>query len=629
MFINLNKLLGSNFIPQFFRFASDLYLQFTSSQNILTDVSEAYHEDGNVTIGVEVKLGENPTGAQIGLIGCQITGESYETNTLYQISLTNENELYWIHEYGVGLNEYLYSGYKLLTGVNYKISATRDTTAKTITFNVDGSNVAVVPYVNQAEKAVSGNLQIIEVGSIVGAYGLLGYLKNVYVINSDGNYVFDTIATEKGTSAIPGATVTPINTMYDSILEGYTSNPEPDFFGVATDEESSVPATVFDFDGISQKIVTGFSGSAMAISGSFNCSMLVKTSALGDRLIFISNYSDDASNGFAFEMSATGYLRFYLTGSTSLKIDKTTSTTFIADGKWHFIEVNYDNTDIVVKVDEAVQTMTGTHTLTSGTIFGVYDLEIGSDPRASALYAPCQIANVQFARSDGEGFLYDGLTNAPIDRSGNGNDATSSTATLVPMAQTITTEVFALTGTGTQYIDTDISPMPLFNYELDVKINGGSSTTLMGGSENPVNFNIARYNATLSDFEIFIGGTGSVVEKLANSDFLRHTWYKDGTTAGIVGYAAVTIPEIDIVTSTPAYLFARNVAQSPNYYMQATIYGYKCWEDTTLLADMIAVPLGWKAEEGVPMATSNCMWCKVRKQYFENEGTGTFSIAEV
>ena len=77
------------------------------------------------------------------------------------------------------------------------------------------------------------------------------------------------------------------------------------------------------------------------------------------------------------------------------------------------------------------------------------------------------------------------------------------------------------------------------------------------------------------------------------------------------------------------YLFALN--QDGTAYVRrfrGEIYYCKIWDNDVLVRDFTPVPAGDTTYSSEP-ATSNCMYDKVTKQYFTNEGTESFGIEQI
>jgi hypothetical protein len=201
---------------------------------------------------------------------------------------------------------------------------------------------------------------------------------------------------------------------------------------------------------------------------------------------------------------------------------------------------------------------------------------------------------------------------------------------------------FALTSSNEQVINTEILLRDAYDFELPVNPTHGANNYII-------------------PFGSVIGGypnADTAIGLYGDQQFLRYitAWgayqFHDGTSHAVDSWqlwgkadrsAYITINGVDKIRTTvgttpdqtvPAGLFGNSSVNAPlsGAYFAGSIGGLKIWDDatrSTLLCNMIAVPAGWRGEAGSPVATENCMWCTVRKQYFYNQGTGSFGIEEI
>lgn len=174
------------------------------------------------------------------------------------------------------------------------------------------------------------------------------------------------------------------------------------------------------------------------------------------------------------------------------------------------------------------------------------------------------------------------------------------------------TEVEYLESSGTQYIDTDV-------------IFGNSSHTYKWDiGAQAVNTSDTNYNWFCGFFE---GGTysaGTYSDTTTNYNFYAvGTYYQNGqvvTSPLTNGNKYGIIRNVSTITNfagtLPVILFGRNQSNGVKCEATKKVFYYKIYDNDTLVRDFVPC----LDSSNVP-----CMWDKVEKKAYYNEGTGTFS----
>ena len=185
--------------------------------------------------------------------------------------------------------------------------------------------------------------------------------------------------------------------------------------------------------------------------------------------------------------------------------------------------------------------------------------------------------------------------------------------------------------TGTQYIDTGITPNQDTKVEIKVSLNslytdGNSNKGIIG----------ARESGESKAYHLIAGGGGSGTEALFSGYGTTNTMITSNTLPleRNVDYTIIKDKNITSVNSTPVatadaqnftapyplVIFAvRNGSTTPEFYGSMKLYYCKIYQGSELVRDFIPV----LNPEGIP-----CLYDKVTQQYFYNSGEGAFRYKE-
>ena len=193
------------------------------------------------------------------------------------------------------------------------------------------------------------------------------------------------------------------------------------------------------------------------------------------------------------------------------------------------------------------------------------------------------------------------------------------------------TTQYALVSTGTQYIDTGYHPNGSTEYELKAYIPNAALMDILG----------SRVSQTNQYFTITAaGGAG----RFGNGGSGYSNWSIPG---GVDRWITIKMKQVgpnsvlyvdDIQVSSRSgvsfnatrslFLYALNSNGTPASLSAFKVLYFRIWDDGVLARDFIPVPAGDTTYSATP-APSNCMWDKVTRQYFVNQGTGAFEIDEI
>lgn len=184
-----------------------------------------------------------------------------------------------------------------------------------------------------------------------------------------------------------------------------------------------------------------------------------------------------------------------------------------------------------------------------------------------------------------------------------------------------------LISSGTQYINLGVNADP--NLKIEIKMNGlvdksytgvfGSRDTssskrfgVFGNSTGNLRFDFAKQTGSHSAQAKFVADEPYVLKKDGIDNYYNNTLVYSNTYT-------------DFESDFPLYLFAFNNGETPLFPCKMKVYYVKIWnENNELLRDMIPVETG-DTVDGLT-AISNCLYDKVSKTFFENMGTGNFTI---
>ena len=193
---------------------------------------------------------------------------------------------------------------------------------------------------------------------------------------------------------------------------------------------------------------------------------------------------------------------------------------------------------------------------------------------------------------------------------------------------------YALTSSGGQWIDLGLPFAGNMSYRVKVLSLVNSSNGVIGS------------RASASSQVNFVNISNTSSSRPPNTDTLRWGY---GTSATLYQHPVETNVWYDIYSKRNTLYIDGELryttsANSTGYPGTALLFGYRnseeisgitnpkkiefcqVWDGTDeLVRDLVPVPQGSTWYSATP-APSNCMWDKVTRQYFENQGTGTFGI---
>ena len=187
---------------------------------------------------------------------------------------------------------------------------------------------------------------------------------------------------------------------------------------------------------------------------------------------------------------------------------------------------------------------------------------------------------------------------------------------------------------GRCYIDTGIKPTNNIRVDMVFRNNdratmaygsrgGGASTSTIDkhyvtGIQSSYTHIYCGFGANLGTIQYDIGRSTDI-RTLSNS--------KDGLFVDGIQYKSASTDKFESATLT-MYLFALNnngaVAYGPT---GGELFSFKVYENDILIMDLLPIPTGNTTYSTTP-APSNCLIDKLTGTYYENQGTGTFSIVE-
>lgn len=183
-------------------------------------------------------------------------------------------------------------------------------------------------------------------------------------------------------------------------------------------------------------------------------------------------------------------------------------------------------------------------------------------------------------------------------------------------------ELEYLESTGTQYIDTEVSPTANTRIQTEVILNGGIGSLYPIYGSRSSNYTNNFIGFCKKDYTFLLSSGGKFyIDTNVNVD-LRNT----------IHFIDVKVREVkvDSVTSTnsanldytsqalPIYIFALNDVGNVNRYSKAKMYSFKIYEGDNLVRNFIPC----LDNNGVP-----CMYDTVSRKTFYNQGTGEFLYA--
>lgn len=190
---------------------------------------------------------------------------------------------------------------------------------------------------------------------------------------------------------------------------------------------------------------------------------------------------------------------------------------------------------------------------------------------------------------------------------------------------------------GEQWLNLDYIPTAETGLHIKVALVGQGDMVICG-SRNDTNYTRLFLSSTYSSANVpvpFISiGRGTYLYLQLNGSFVsstsdltipfntvyeQYTNYKNSKVVRFVDdtrdVTSVEIPELTFTPNQPLYLFAGNIAGVKNYAYKGKIYSCEITEGDKIIMYLIPV-----FDENL----TPCMYDLVSKQYFRNQGTGSF-----
>jgi hypothetical protein len=182
--------------------------------------------------------------------------------------------------------------------------------------------------------------------------------------------------------------------------------------------------------------------------------------------------------------------------------------------------------------------------------------------------------------------------------------------------------------TGTQRINTGIQGSSNLRVMVDVIQNTVSADTpLFGSRVGMTDRTWCYWQQVNADVRTDYNVTGYAVAR-SNAPFNQRLIIdKNKNITKVNGTTIHTAPAASFTNTIDLYLGNVGTAQQHANNFNGTMYSCQIYDNDVLVRDLVPVPQGSTKYSSSP-APSNCMWDKVRQQYFENAGTGNFRIIE-
>ena len=152
---------------------------YVSGDQIVIPYDPALNILGDITIEAWVKLFSGSSGLRY-IVTFGATGETPDTNFIYNVRVDNSGHLGAFHESGNGSNRYVDTGIILNQNVTYHVVVVRDSTALVYKFYVNGELVYTGSYASNPTGGTSGQLYI---GGSPYSNNWEGYLDEVAIYN--------------------------------------------------------------------------------------------------------------------------------------------------------------------------------------------------------------------------------------------------------------------------------------------------------------------------------------------------------------------------------------------------------------------------------------------------------------
>lgn len=178
------------------------------------------------------------------------------------------------------------------------------------------------------------------------------------------------------------------------------------------------------------------------------------------------------------------------------------------------------------------------------------------------------------------------------------------------------TELNYIEGTGTQYINTEVKTKQ--SLKIECTFSGNQIATLLFGARKTISFDglVWGFNNVDSVFSGFGGNTQKNNTTVNTIDDKKHTVVLSNEVYTIDGIDQVLPNRGTFTEFYNIYLFTWNNANSADYRcFQGKVYEFKIYDNNILIRNMIPV----LDKNGIA-----CMYDKVNRKYYYNQGTGEF-----
>lgn len=182
-------------------------------------------------------------------------------------------------------------------------------------------------------------------------------------------------------------------------------------------------------------------------------------------------------------------------------------------------------------------------------------------------------------------------------------------------------KVAFLESSGSQYIDTQVMPLPDTRLHVEAEMQTTSQYRNLFGvrnydtSGNGKLFDLVMFNSSDRNARFDVYYTGPVAtlpETRFSIDYTGSEILLNGARV-----SSYTPSALEFTTENTLCLMAMNYGNTVNQWMSGKIYSFKLASPETPLLDLVPVI----NTAGVPG-----MWDKVNKQFFKNDGTGQFRV---
>ena len=173
------------------------------------------------------------------------------------------------------------------------------------------------------------------------------------------------------------------------------------------------------------------------------------------------------------------------------------------------------------------------------------------------------------------------------------------------------TELEYLESTGTQWIDTEISPTSKTKWEIKFAFTKETTGQLMGaGHAGDYRFNIGIES---NKFRFAIGSGWTTLAETKDTDI--HTWVlnSEDNSCSLDDTTVISTYSSNFSTTDYHIVFCNRAVGSN--YCSTKIYSSKIYTDNILVRDFIPV---------LDLDMNPCLYDKVSGQFFYNKGTGEF-----